>query len=251
MSAPVATTFSEAWEAVREVEGWMTRDQAERLWNAASQLAGGDRIVEIGSFRGRSMIVLASAAPQGTEIIAIDPHMGTDRGPQEIVTTGALGESDNEVFNRNLTNAGVHDRVRHVRKMSADALDDVNGEIDLLYIDGAHRYGPARADMVQWGSRVKPGGTLLIHDSWSSIGVTGALLTTYVCSDSWRYVGRSQSMAAYQRMPLTKRQRRANALRQLAELPWFVRNVTIKVLISIKLGRLTKLFGHDGETWPY
>ena len=42
------------------------------------------RIVEIGSFRGRSMIVLASAAAPGVELVAIDPHGGSDRGPQEI-----------------------------------------------------------------------------------------------------------------------------------------------------------------------
>ena len=41
--------------------------------------------------------------------------------------------------------------------------------IDVLYIDGAHRYGPARADIRDWGARVTDGGTMLIHDSFSSI----------------------------------------------------------------------------------
>ncbi len=251
MTSPAATSFAEAWEAVADVEGWMTRDQAARLWHRARELGDGTRIVEIGSFRGRSMIVLASAAPANTEIVAIDPHLGTDRGPQEIVTTKALGESDNEVFNRNLAAAGVDDRVRHVRKMSADALGEVDGTIDLLYIDGAHRYGPARADMVDWGERVGVGGTLLVHDSWSSIGVTGALLRTFGTSSTWRYVGRSQSMAEYRRQPLVPRERLRSTLAQLGELPWFVRNVIIKVMLSAKLGKLTKVFGHDGVTWPY
>ena len=42
------------------------------------------RIVEIGSFRGRSTIVLRRAAAPGVELVAIDPHGGGDRGPQEI-----------------------------------------------------------------------------------------------------------------------------------------------------------------------
>lgn len=250
MSRP-PETFAAAWDAVAAVEGWMTEDQARRLWDRACEVGGGARIVEIGSFRGRSMIMLASSAPEGTEIVAIDPHIGTDRGPQEIVTTAELGESDNEVFIRNLTEAGVIDRVRHVRKLSSEALDDVEGPIDLLYIDGAHRYGPARDDMVRWGARVADGGTLLVHDSWSSIGVTGALLRTYLGAREWEYVGRSQSMAEYRRGPLDKRARRRSALRQLGELPWFLRNVTIKVLLTLHLGKLTKVFGHDGETWPY
>lgn len=229
----------------------MTQAQAQRLWDRAREVPSGARIVEIGSFRGRSMIMLASSAPPGTEIVAIDPHIGTDRGPNEIVTTGELGQSDNDVFEANLARAGVRERVRHVRKLSAAALDDVDGPIDLLYIDGAHRYAPARADMVDWGSRVADGGVLLVHDSWSSVGVTGALLTTYLTSREWRYVGRSGSLAEYRRGPMDASTRRASMLRQLKELGWFARNVLIKILLTLRLGRLTRLIGHDGETWPY
>ncbi|HET8930205.1 MAG TPA: class I SAM-dependent methyltransferase [Acidimicrobiales bacterium] len=256
MNTPVtdfdpAPDFDGAWVSVADVDGWMSHDQARRLWDRAGEVADGAQIVEIGSFRGRSMIMLASSAPEGTEIVAIDPHIGTDRGPQEIVTTSELGQSDNEVFVANLTRAGVIDRVRHVRKLSADALGDVTGPIDLLYIDGAHRYGPARADMVDWGRRVTDGGTLLVHDSWSSIGVTFALLRTYLFSSEWSYVGRSRSLAEYRRGPMSAAARRRSQARQLRELGWFARNVLIKVLLTARLGRLTRLLGHDGETWPY
>ena len=77
----------------------------------------GERIVEIGSFRGRSTIVLASAAPEGVEVVAIDPHAGNDRGPQEI--DGFAGEAgeDHRRFLANLAAAGVAERVRHVRRV--------------------------------------------------------------------------------------------------------------------------------------
>lgn len=249
MASP--TTFEEAWSAVADVEGWMTRDQARLLWDEAAACKPGQRIVEIGSFRGRSAIVLASSASQGVEVVAIDPHIGTDRGPQEIVTTAELGEDDNQVFRANLERAGVADRIRHVRAMSTDAHADVDGQVDLLYIDGAHRYGPARDDIVSWGGRVPLGGTLLIHDSWSSVGVSLALLTTLVPSKQWRYLGRAQSMTRYRREALSGSEWLRNAVRQLGELPWFARNVLIKALMVCRLGRFTRLLGHDGETWPY
>ena len=66
------------------IDGWMSDDQGRRLYAAAARCRPGGRIVEIGSFRGRSTIVLASAAPDGVEVVAIDPHAGNDRGPQEI-----------------------------------------------------------------------------------------------------------------------------------------------------------------------
>ena len=250
MTTP-ATTFDAAFASVADVEGWMTEDQARLLWDEASRRQPGEQIVEIGSFRGRSAVILAQAAVDGVEIVAIDPHLGTDRGPQEIVTTSELGQSDHEVFNTNLAAAGVTDRVRHVRAMSDAAHGDVVGPVDLLYIDGAHRYGPARADIRDWGRRVRHGGTLLIHDSWSSVGVSLALLTSLVWSGEWRYLGRAQSMTRYRRERVRGFARVRNVARQLAELPWFARNVVIKALLVARLGRVARLLGHDGETWPY
>ena len=50
----------------------MTDAQAQRLWDRACSVREGGRIVEIGSFRGRSTIVLASAASSDAEVVAID-----------------------------------------------------------------------------------------------------------------------------------------------------------------------------------
>src|SRR4029079_5631903 len=121
----------------------------------------------IGSFRGKSTVVLASAG----SVIAIDPHAGSDRGPQEIAADASRGDADYAAFHANLESAGVAARVRHVRKFSADALGDVAGPVSLLFVDGARRFGPARADLADWGARVAPGGTMLVHDAFSSIGV--------------------------------------------------------------------------------
>jgi len=251
MSTPSASTFDEVTTVVSGVEGWMTPGQARRLWTCSKAVAEGGRIVEIGSFRGRSMIVLASAAAPGVELVAIDPHAGNDRGPQEIEGFAEAAADDFEVFNANLAAAGVADRVRHVRKFSGEALVDVPGDIDLLYIDGAHRFGPALDDIKRWSAKIKPGGELLIHDCFSSVGVTGALVASLFFGSDFRYLGRSESMTHYRREPLSTKERAGNAARQAANLPWFVRNVIIKALILAKLGRVTRLFGHDPETWPH
>jgi hypothetical protein len=79
---------------------------------------------------------------------------------------------------------------------------------------------------------------MLIHDSWSSVGVTLALLTTVVFSRRWRYDGRTGSLAAYSRA----RSGWSSTLAQLAELPWFVLNVARKVLIAMRVRQ---------GPWPY
>lgn len=229
----------------------MTDDQITRLHAAAIAAPAGGRIVEIGSFRGRSTIVLASGAPEGTEVVAIDPHAGNDRGPQEIDGFQAEAATDNEVFEANLRSAGVRDRVTHHRRFSDDAHGEVADPIDVLFIDGAHRFAPARADIRDWGARVAPGGRMLIHDSFSSVGVTLAILVELVASGQWRYDGRSGSLAEYRRTRQAPGDRLRNAGAQLLQLGWFVRNVAIKALIVAGLGRWTRLLGHRQETWPY
>lgn len=243
----VATTLAD----VADVEGWMTDGQARLLWQGAGRVAPGGRIVEIGSFRGRSTIVLGRSADPDVELVAIDPHAGNDRGPQEIDGFVDEAAEDHEVFNRNLEKAGVRDRVTHVRAFSDAAHPQVGDPIDLLYIDGAHRYAPARADIRDWGARVADGGTLLIHDSFSSVGVTLAIIRELFLGRRFRYVGRSESMTEYRCERLAPKARVANAVHQALELPWFARNLLIKVLITAKLGSLTRLLGHDPSTWPY
>lgn len=236
------TTFRATLDDLAGVGGWLSEDQAERLWTRAAAVAPGGRIVEIGSFQGRSTIVLARAAPAGVEVVAIDPHAGNDRGPQEFEGYEHEAAADHERFHRNLDRAGVAARVRHVREASAAAHGLVAGDVDLLFIDGAHRYRPARADVRDWGVRVAQGGTMLVHDSFSSVGVTLALGRELLASSSWRYVGRSRSLAEYRREPVRGMARAANAARQVAQLGWFTKNVVVKLLVAARLRH---------GPWPY
>lgn len=223
---------------IADVEGWLTEAQARTLYDAAVDVRPGGRIVEIGSFRGRSTIVLASAAAHGVEVVAIDPHAGNDRGPQEISGYEAEAEGDHEAFNRNLTRAGVAGRVRHVRAFSGEAHAAVEGQVDLLWVDGAHRYGPALADLRDWGDRVVPGGRMLVHDAWSSVGVTLAILRRLLVSEDWRYDGRVGSLAKYTKL----RGGPVSTVLQLLELPWFALNVAKKVLTVLRIRK---------GPWPY
>jgi predicted O-methyltransferase YrrM len=233
-----AASLDVALDRIASVEGWLTDDQARALYEAAVEVRPGGRIVEIGSFRGRSTIVLATAAEEGVEVVAIDPHAGNDRGPQEISGYEVEAEGDHDVFLRNLGDAGVGDRVRHVRAFSNQAHDAVDGAIDLLWVDGAHRYGPALEDLRHWGDRVVPGGRMLIHDSWSSVGVTMAILRHLAFHRRWRYDGRVGSLARYTKVESN----RSSTRRQLGELPWFLGNLVKKVLTVLKIRR---------APWPY
>ena len=248
----IRRSFDEVSGLIADVDGWLSSDQAARLYAAAASTQPGQTIVEIGSFRGRSTVVLASAAPDGVDVVTIDPHAGTDRGPQEIrgYQTAAVG--DHEVFIANLAAAGVGDRVRHVREFSDDAHSAVTGPISVLYIDGAHRFAPARQDIRKWGARVERDGTMLLHDSFSSVGVTRAICRELMFGRRFRYVGRSRSLAEYRNdlgsgaLAVT-----VNSTRQLAQLPWFAKNIAIKVMLTLRLGGVISRFTGRRPEWPY
>lgn len=245
-------SLDELLAVVEGVDGWLSSDQAARLYAAAATTRTGDQIVEIGSFRGRSTIVLADAAPEGVEVIAIDPHAGNDRGPRQISGFVEQAADDHDAFNANLAAAGVTDRVRHVREFSHLAHDEVTGTIAVLFVDGAHRYAPAQADIHDWGARVSDGGTMLIHDSFSSVGVTLAITRELIFGRRFRYVGRSRSLAEYRAdLGDGRRSRAANAVRQIAQLPWFSKNLALKVLLKLRLGGLIKRVAHRAPEWPY
>ncbi len=243
--------FTTAFERASHVEGWLSKSQARRLWEGARRVRAPGRIVEIGSFRGRSTIVLSHAASAGVELVAIDPHGGSDRGPQEIAPDTQRGDEDFAAFHENLRRVGVDERVRHVRLASDQALDAIDGSVDMLYVDGAHRYRPARSDIEQWGQRVPPGGTMLVHDSFNAVGVMLAQLRLLLLSSTWRYLGRSGSLAEYRRDRLGATEIARNALRQLAAMPYFMRNAAIKTLLLARLRPLTRLLGHRDGNWPY
>lgn len=64
---------------------------------------------------------------------------------------------------------GLEGRVRHIAKTTRQAMAEgiIREEIDLLVIDGDHSYRGVKFDFDRLGARVRPGGTILLHDSVS------------------------------------------------------------------------------------
>jgi predicted O-methyltransferase YrrM len=232
-------SFDAVFSSVEDIDGWLTAEQARMLYDRAAALTPGARIVEIGSHHGRSTIVLARAAPEAA-IVAIDPYEENEPRPRDL-----------ECFEANLEQAGIRGRVEHLHDFSTGALRGFDGEIDLLYIDGAHDLGTALADIRGWGARVREGGTMLIHDSFSSLGVTLAELVSLVFGRQFRYVGRSRTLAEYRRETVPVAAVALNAGRQLVHWPWFIRNLLVKVALAGRARPVARLLGHTDDVFPY
>jgi hypothetical protein len=220
------------------VDGWLTRDQAMLLWDSASELRSGATILEIGSHQGRSTIVLAAAArARGCLVIAVDPFV-----------EGRLfgGASTKQKFLNNISAAEVSDVVELREAYSTALRPEWKERVDLLYIDGKHDYWTASDDL-RWAEFLPTGGKVLVHDCYSSIGVTLAVLVKVLPARTLRFSHRAGSLACFERVTPTSRDR----LRIAAQLPWWFRNVFIKVLLRLRMRFLARALGHDSPFDPY
>ena len=75
-----------------------------------------------------------------------------------------------------------------------------------------------------------------------------AILRELVFTGRFRYQGRSRSLAIYR---VTDSSLASSVAKQLAQLPWFVKNVVLKVLLSAGLAKVLRRLGRDVPDWPY
>ena len=156
------------------------------------------------------------------------------------------GPATRAVFEANLERAGVRARVRHHAEPSALVRSRWTQRLDLVFVDGKHDVVSTMRDL-EWADRLPAGGQVLVHDCFGSVGVTLALLVRVVPSRRLRYVGRVGSLATFERA----RPSFADRLAVLRQLPWFVRNVGIKVLLRLRLRPVSRLLGHRDTADPY
>jgi GNAT superfamily N-acetyltransferase len=182
-------------------------------------------------------VVLAAALPQGARLVAVDPFPDDWR-------YGAAGTE--QEFRAHAERAGVAQVIDLRVATSAEVRASWSGRVDLLYVDGKHDFWTVRDDL-GWADLVAPGGWVFVHDAFSSLGVTTALLRDLLPSRSLRYDGRTGSLARLQAATPSP----ADRARLLAQLPWWLRNLVVKVLLRLRLRPLARALGHHDVADPY
>jgi hypothetical protein len=240
LSSPAADRdFAKTWHRASRIAGWLTRAQAHDLWSAVRSLACNSTIVEIGSHQGRSTVALADAATvTGSTVVAVDPFVD-----------GAIfgGRQTRVLFEQHIEQAGLGAVVRLEADYSSHVLRRWRGPVALLYVDGKHDYWSCTRD-IGWVSHMDAGAPVLIHDAFSSVGVTASLVREQLRRvPRLRYRHRTGSLASFVVDPPTARDR----LLLAAELGWFCRNLMIKLLLRVRLRPLARAMGHDSPYDPF
>ncbi|MBK6887718.1 MAG: class I SAM-dependent methyltransferase [Tetrasphaera sp.] len=230
--------FEAVWSRARGYRGWLTEGQARLLFSCALGAPQPARILEIGSYEGRSTVVLATAIA-GTDgsVVAVDPFV--DDWKYGSPTT-------RRSFEAHIAQAGVDGHVQLIADYSTAVRPGWSAPLDVLFIDGKHDVVTVLDDL-RWARHVRTGGVVLVHDCFSSVGVTLGVLSLLRPGSRLRYADRSGSLARFEvgSVGLVDRGR------LLAQLPWWLRNLALKLLLRARLGGVARRLGHDSPYDPY
>ena len=145
------------------LEGHLTPREVQFLsLLAAVPTCAGD-VLEIGSFKGKSTILLARSAgfaAGGGRVAAVDPlTMPSSTDPTDAEPAQLPG-----IFRANIERHGVSHLV-DFHQMRSDALGPAwSSPLRLLWIDGDHTYRGALADFDHFASHLRPGAIVAFHD---------------------------------------------------------------------------------------
>jgi len=141
-----------------QIDGYLSPTEVELLYSLAKRCKGKGVIVEIGSYKGKSTISLASGSKAGNrvKIYAIDPF----KHPKISGASDTLNE-----FKQNICLAGVSDMVTEMVLTSESAAKIFHEPVELIFIDGDHDYKNVKLDYGLWFPKVINGGIMAFHDS--------------------------------------------------------------------------------------
>lgn len=155
-----------------QVPGFMPADEGRALYDAALRYLDGGVGVEIGTYCGKSALLLGAAALQTDSVLyTIDHHHGSEEHQagweyhDASLVDEVTGLFDTlPTFRRTLDAAGLDDHVVAVVGKSPVVARGWRAPVQLLFIDGGHTEAAAARDFDGWARWVAPGGALVIHD---------------------------------------------------------------------------------------
>lgn len=167
-----------------DLQGWGSDDP---VLVGAIQLLRAARVCEVGSWKGRSAIRMAQAAKAAnidTEIVCVDTWLGSPEHwlkeyPDAYESLRIINGIPHlyYTFLANVVRTGMTDMITPFPTTSENAAEifkRLGIRFELIYIDAAHEYEPAKRDFVAYYDLLTADGLLILDDYIAWQGVTKA-----------------------------------------------------------------------------
>jgi MMP 1-O-methyltransferase len=155
-----------------QVTGFMPADEGRALYDTAVRYLDGGVGVEIGTYCGKSTVLLGAAAQQtGAVVYTVDHHHGSEEHQpgweyhDSSMVDPVTGRFDTlPTMRHTLDAADLDDHLVAIVGKSPVVARGWRMPLRLLFIDGGHTEEAAQRDFDGWARWVEPGGALVIHD---------------------------------------------------------------------------------------
>ncbi len=147
---------------MRVTEGFLTEREARFLAVAAAATPASGTILEIGSFKGRSTVGLATIARRYGlgPVVAVDPFTSPSSTDPDLRSA----KSSHDDFARTIRGAELESDVEVHRALSSELAPTWTRPIRLLWIDGDHTYEGAKLDLDLYKPFLVDGAVVAMHD---------------------------------------------------------------------------------------
>lgn len=192
----------------RPVEGWLEDDEAALLIAMVERAAAqrspeeGLTIVEVGSYCGKSTIVLALAAKAQElpgRVYAIDRFDGRIGAHDGTITQGP---PTHQSFLQNIARAGLESIVEPIRNMTHRVAWD--RPIDVLLVDGYHDYPNVARDFYHFAPHLRPDALVAFHDYAVYYPGVRSFVDELLASGDYLLAGRAGTLVILERAPVVQ-----------------------------------------------
>jgi predicted O-methyltransferase YrrM len=172
VSSPLSPRAERLFALAEQVTGFMPADEGRALYDTAIRYLDGGVGVEIGTYCGKSTVLLGAAAQEtGAVVYTVDHHHGSEEHqPGWEYHDTSLVDPVTGLFDtlptmrHTLDAAELDDHVVAVVGKSPVVARGWRMPLRLLFIDGGHTEEAAQRDFDGWARWVEVGGALIIHD---------------------------------------------------------------------------------------
>ncbi|CAN5541493.1 class I SAM-dependent methyltransferase [soil metagenome] len=195
-----------------QITGFMPADEGRALYEAACAYLDGGIGVEIGTYCGKSTVLLGAAALTTDAVFyTIDHHHGSEEHQpgweyhDTSMVDSHTGLFDTlPTFRHTLDAMALPDNVIAVVGKSPVVARHWRTPLNVLFIDGGHTEEAAHRDFEGWARWVTPGGALLIHDVFPNPDDGGQAPYQIYCraleSEQFREVSAMKSLRVLERI---------------------------------------------------
>jgi len=191
--------------------------EAISLYKAVYNLKGEGDVVEIGTWRGGSALILASGIKDSRQkkiVFSIDPFtknrdkISMQFLKKDMKILGLKNLNDNFRYSRRLIKRFSLEKYIKINKnTSSNAKKGWKGKISFLFIDGNHKFQHVKSDFENWSPFISKGGIMALHDCINhdspNVGLPGpskVAKSIFKKTILWKFSGQVDSLIFFQKI---------------------------------------------------